>query len=94
MRTDILFVGGDLGIVDGDWVVGASDPQHVQHIITVPQGGYKQFPLTGVGEARIVNAPITGALRRDIQMQLEGDGLRLINLQVDLGNQAIQIDFE
>lgn len=91
-RKDILLRDDDLSIVNGDWELNVSDAQHVYHIILNPKGSYKQYPLTGVGKSRLLNGTFDGALRREIQLQLEGDGYRLKGLR--LSESGIDIQFE
>jgi len=78
MRTDILLndAGDDLEIKNGDFVVGQSDLQNVMLIIRLHQGNIKQYPLIGYGEERLINSPVNGAARRQIQLQLQSDGYR------------------
>jgi hypothetical protein len=65
----------DLLVEDGDFVMGNDEAQRAALIIATYPGNWKQFPLTGVGEARLLNGPMNGLLRRDITMQLQADGL-------------------
>lgn len=83
----------DLAIDGGDFLVGTSDPQHVYHILLNSQGSYKQYPLTGVGKPRIINGTFDGALRREIQLQLESDGIRLTSVVLD-ERTGINVEFE
>lgn len=93
MRQDILLDNNEeLVIQDGDFKIGPSDLQHVYHIIRIPKGAWKQFPLTGVGEARFLNAPLGASLRRDIQLQLQADGYRLKS--IGLKNNALDVQFD
>lgn len=88
---DILLKNDELVISDGDFVVGESDLQNVLLIVSIPPGSWKQFPLTGVGEAKFINAPLDGALRREIQLQLQADGYRLNSVNIlPSGNLDIQ----
>lgn len=88
---DILLQNDELVISDGDFVVGESDLQNVLLIVSIPPGSWKQFPLTGVGEAKFINAPLDGALRREIQLQLQADGYRLNSVNIlPSGNLDIQ----
>jgi hypothetical protein len=89
--NDLLLSNDDLIVLNGDFATGESLGQHVQHIIASHKGEYKQNPLTGVGKSRFINGAIDGALRRDIQIQLEGDGIRLDAFNVTDGQ--IQIDY-
>ena len=76
MTQDIqLDDNGDLLIRNGDFVIGASDNQHIQDIINASVGWWKEFPLVGVGIANYQSS--SGAqqqLERSIKVQLEGDG--------------------
>lgn len=90
--TDILLKTDDLGILDGDFVVGESDYQNAALLIRLHPGNLKQSPLTGVGEKRLINGTLDGGLRRDVQLQLEGDGYRLKTLTVAEGK--IFVDFD
>ncbi len=89
MRKDFLLFENDLLIKDGDFVIGESDLQHIEHIIASQRGGYKQFPLIGVGINQYINSPIDGILRREIQLQLQADGYGLQQIKVD--SQTINI---
>ena len=88
---DLLLSNDDLVVLNGDFLTGESQGQHVQHIIAAHKGEYKQAALTGVGKSRFINGAIDGALRRDIQIQLEGDGIRLDSFTVTDGE--IQIEY-
>jgi hypothetical protein len=96
MRKDILYdsTAGDLVIQDGDFRIGPSDLQHVFHIILVSQGSWKQFPLTGVGEAKLKHAPLDAALRRQIHLQLEADGYRLNRVAYIPDTNELDVNFD
>lgn len=95
-RQDIILKDDDLDIKNGDFVIGESDLQHVHHIVRMPKSSWKQYPLTGVGEARFLNGPLDGALRRDVQLQLQSDGYRLKKLAFlnAGGQQELDIAFD
>lgn len=92
-RTDILLENDDLQIVNGDLEMGIADGQNVMLLVRLHPGNLKQFPLLGVGESRLINGPFDGELRREIQLQLEGDGYRLRNLQFG-GEGKINLEFD
>lgn len=73
--------------------MGVSDPQHVYHILLNARGSYKQFPLTGIGKAQYINAPLGAELRRTIQLQLHADGYRVTRLRVSESN-GIDLKFD
>lgn len=90
MRTDVLLdvEGADLSLKNGDWEMGPSDLQNVQMIIRLHKGNIKQYPLIGYGEERLINSPVDGQARREIQLQLQSDGYRPKKLEVS----ATEID--
>lgn len=90
---DVLLVDNDLAVTaDGDLLTGDSQSQHVYHIILNSRGAYKQNPLVGVGEPKIINAPLDGQLRREVQVQLEADGFSLKEFSITDG--AIDVQFD
>jgi hypothetical protein len=92
-RKDIVLDNeGDLVIRDGDFVVDASDIQHVALIVRLRKGNIKQWPLMGVGEERLINGPIDGLIRREIQLQLQADGYRPRTIEFsELGGVKIEL---
>lgn len=65
----------DLVILGGDLVVGASDQQHVQHILTADRGQIRQFPFVGLGIAKNFNGVVNIAeTKKSIRLQLKSDG--------------------
>lgn len=93
-RNDILLRDDDLAInAAGDFELGISDPQHVYHILLNAKGSYKQFPLTGIGKAKYINAPLGAELRREIQLQLEADRYRVTELKLS-EREGIQLKFD
>lgn len=84
MRKDILLNEvGDLLIEDGDFSVGIADEQHVEHIIQVQKGEFKEFPLLGFGIENYLKTntePLE--FKRDLKVQLEYDGYK--NADVEL----------
>ena len=89
IATDILTDDtGELIIRDGDFAVGPSDEQHMQHLLWANPGTYKQFPLMGIGIFRMLNGSISptdlNALRARIVQNATADGMQVNNL--DLGN--------
>jgi hypothetical protein len=68
----------DLAFKDGDFFVGNSDQQHVQHILKADKGHIRQFPLLGVGLLDYVN----GAVEPEVIRQLITTNLRNDNYNV------------
>jgi hypothetical protein len=83
MNDFLLDADYNLQIEDGDFVMGAADLQHVQLLIDTHKGEWKQYPLTGFGKERLINGVVDGAIRREIQQQLEADGWRLRRFDTD-----------
>ena len=78
MARDLLVNDfGDLDIINGDFNVGFSDEQHVEHISLSNKGHYKQHPLIGVGIEDYLNSPFSlitkQKLEREISIQLKSD---------------------
>lgn len=74
---------GDLSFALGDFVVGASDTQHVQDTITAFPGWWKQYPADGVGVSSYVNGSANfQTLARNIQSQLVIDGYKVNPLPI------------
>jgi hypothetical protein len=72
---------GDLKIVNGDFVIGPSDSQHIKDIIYENVGCYKQYPTCGVGLDEDQFMPIKmQELKQRINIQLSKDGYKIINL--------------
>lgn len=95
-RKDILYdtATGDLTILNGDFRIGPSDLQHAEHIVRLPKGAWKQYPMTGVGEAKLKNAPLDAALRREIQIQLEADGYRMTLVRYNRLTNELDLRFD
>lgn len=99
MVKDIAF-NGDIVTKNGDFVVAASDLQHVEHILIAHPGHYKNAPWVGIGIEDYLNAPTSGMARqrleREIKLQLEADGAKntIINLDNSLQNVQINADYE
>lgn len=82
MRKDILLdPTGDLVMENGDFVINVSDTQHIEHIITLTKGEFKEYPLLGVGAENYLKTntdPI--GFKRDVRVQLEYDGYKNANI--------------
>ena len=85
MRNDILLdENNNLLIVDGDFVCGLSDQQHVKHLVEAFKGEYKSTPLVGFGALNYLkrDEKIESEFRRDLKIQLENDGY--LDSEIDL----------
>ncbi|WP_187477852.1 oxidase [Amniculibacterium sp. G2-70] len=77
MRKDILLnEQNEILIVDGDFVIGQSDQQHVKHIVEAFKGEYKSNPLVGFGVINYLKRDemIESEFKRDLKIQLTSDG--------------------
>ena len=87
MRQDIIFgrvdSAYDLLIEQGDFVVGNSDFQHIQHTLEACQGQYRQYPLIGVGIRKMLKGEIAGPEKREIALQLRSDGYKPMTIYHD-----------
>ena len=58
-QKDILFdANGELGVVNGDWMVGESELQEVERILTLNQGELKSDPVLGPSLVRKLKSRI------------------------------------
>lgn len=84
----------DLLIAGEDFVLEVADQQNLQHLLLSQKGGYKEFPILGVGVKKYINSPdATSRLRleNEIDKQLTYDNFHVTTLDVnDLQN--IRID--
>lgn len=80
--NDIL-IRDDIEIKNGDLVVGDSDSQDVEFIITAKPGQFYQFPTLGVGIVDELNGSISKqALRLKIKNNLEADNRRVNKIEI------------
>lgn len=95
MRNDILLdENNNLLIVDGDFVCGLSDQQHVKHIVEAFKGEYKSTPLVGFGALNYLkrDEKIESEFRRDLKIQLENDGYTDAKIDIAKGFNNLQIE--
>lgn len=93
-RIDFLVENDNvLRIENGDFVVGLSDVQHVDHIITAQPGEFKQFPLVGFGVQNYLktNTPET-KFKRDLRVQLNYDGYIYPNIDLRGGLKELKVE--
>ena len=81
----------DLKIENGDFVIGASDLQHVALIVLADKGHFKQHPLLGAGIIRQVNGPGNAEIKRIIQKNLQADGIITKSIVIADGKILIKI---
>ena len=79
---DIL-INDDIAFKNGDLVVGESDAQHIEHILTAKPGHFYQFPTLGVGIVDEIKASVNKqALRQRIKQNLEADNYRINKIEI------------
>lgn len=94
IRKDIIvdpLDSNDLVVYQGDFFIAFSAFQHVAHIVEATPGQYKQNPLLGCAIRQHLNGDIDGAVRRQIQLQLESDGIKTRNITFADGELKIQL---
>ena len=95
MRNDILLnEQNELLIIDGDFVIGQSDQQHVKHIVEAFKGEYKANPLVGFGAINYLKKDemIESEFRRDLKIQLENDGYNDTEIDLSEGFRQLRIN--
>ena len=63
-------------------VVGGALYQNQALILQAAKGEYKEYPTLGVGIAAMVNDNDLTDWKREIALQLEGDGMRVDKLEI------------
>lgn len=92
---DDFLINDDIQIKDGDLVVGDSDNQNIEFIITAKPGQFYQFPPLGVGIVDEVKGNISKqALKIKVKNNLEADNYRINRIEVsgDIDNLITSID--
>lgn len=92
--SDILVDStGQPVIKNGDYVVGDSEAQHLDHLLQAFPGSYFYYPLTGIGAPAWKNARIgLSSIEANTKLQLKADGW--VNERVVLDGQDIDISAE
>ena len=68
----------EIRIENGDFVLGESDPQHIELIFVIDKGQNRQYPLLGLGILKQLSGNIDPlALKQAIQKNLVDDGYRV-----------------
>ncbi|MDE5525701.1 hypothetical protein [Elizabethkingia meningoseptica] len=84
---------GELMIINGDFVIGDSDMQHVEHVVIACPGEYKQFPPVGFGAIlQIKKNSNELAFKRDLKIQLEYDGYPDPDIDLSGGYENLKIN--
>lgn len=93
MRQDILKDdNNELLIINGDFVIGPSDQQHVADIFIAQPGEYKFNPTLGFGASSYLKRNITEAeFRRDLKLALSLDGYNDADINLTEGIPKVNI---
>ncbi len=85
---------GDLLIVNGDFVIGESEEQHIVDILNANKGFYKEFPHVGVGIMQYYKSSgMQDEIKMNIQLQLESDNFTINEIVVgDMEKMQVYID--
>ena len=93
MTKDIKILDGDVVFFGGDFRVSESTNQEVDYILQSVKGVWRQNPLVGVDLIAELNGEATSEqLKKKIQVQIEYDNKRVIDLNVN--NNIIDINAE
>lgn len=80
---------GDIAIENGDFVITASDQQHILDIMQSVPGWIKEFPLVGFNPYQYLNGRTSSTdLNKNAKIQLQGDGYVQVvaDLKIDSAN--------
>jgi len=86
---------GDLLIENGSLVLGESDAQHVDAIISACKGEFKELPALGVGIVSYLkkqNASLE-SIKREITVNLKADGYKANGFSINSAG-AFNVNFE
>ena len=89
----LLDANGDLLIQNGDFVVGPSDNQHIDDIISSFAGAWKQFPILGVGIMQYLKSEEGQAAVAKIKQQLQSDGYTVPQVTINNTNAGLVVNF-
>jgi hypothetical protein len=84
---------GEIITANGDFLIGASDGQHIEQIFLLEPGELKESPLVGIGITKKINGVVDGKLRREATIQLLADGYTIPE-GVQIEDIIIQINAE
>lgn len=92
--NDILIQDDDALAANGDFLVEASDAQHVELILRSKQGEWKENPQVGIGIIKTQGGAIDRFLYRNINVQLEADGFLVNTLNINENGISINGTYE
>ena len=85
-RNDILVnEDGSLRTLNGDFVVGESDVQHIRDILESRPGDWKQHPTLGCGIMDRLKGTVDQEFMKKLTIQLQSDGYDINDVAIDFG---------
>lgn len=79
----------DMLWVNGDMVIGPSDGQHIQDILSANPGDCRMYPLCGCSANKLINGTITQAWLSKAKQQLQQDGFKNVSIKVTGSNISV-----
>lgn len=83
-----------LGLIAQGLEVGDTTYQNQAIILQANKGEFKEYPMLGVGISGMANDHETTGWKREIALQLEADGMRVNDVNIDITNSKLLIDAE
>lgn len=84
MQDFLLNADGSMKIANGDFVIGDSESQDIELIITSQKGDWKENPLVGVGIGQLIKSRATETkIKKEIDQQLTNDGFKSIDINIE-----------
>lgn len=90
---DLLTTSNDLNISSGDFEIGQSNDQTVEHILLCAPGDLLEFPLLGVQIRKYLNSPMDPLkIQSEIRKNLIADRYNVKTLKVTRGPFEVVLD--
>lgn len=82
--TDLLLDDNmDLQIENNDLAIGKSDQQHMQLLLLIPKGGFKENTTATVGAQNYLESESTADFLREVRLRFSQDGCTLTQCGFD-----------
>ncbi len=78
---------GTLKTLNGDFVVGESDAQHIKDILESRPGDWKEFPTVGCSILDQMKGVPNQAFWKKVQKQLQAEGYDINDIDIQIGNE-------
>ena len=82
----------DLKILNGDFVIDASDKQHIGDIIQSAPNWWKEYPQVGVNIQLYLSGSNTDQLNRNLKLQLQSDGYDVTKAIITQDNENFTLE--